>query len=162
MLGGSSHGELLTVSCNLKPSPISINRALHLYVNIDVRPQEVSDAEEHLTQEYNVKTMVSALPTLESYNTIPIAHLCHQGRDERMSLSPGRSRLLLSSTNAYCLPIKTPAPHAVQSHVATRRRSMLRSLTRPSLRKGYTICKLCDVDMWGPNGKLSKHICLLM
>lgn len=76
-------------------------------------------------------------------------HLYHE-RDERMSLSPGRSRLLLPSNNAYRVPNRNDKMDGEQ---LAARKEMLRTLTGPSSRKGYALCKLCNAQFWGPNGK---------
>lgn len=39
------------------------------------------------------------------------------------------------------------------SSIITARRDFVIAITRPSTRRGYLECRLCESEVWGPNGK---------
>lgn len=39
------------------------------------------------------------------------------------------------------------------SAITSARRDFVISITRPATKRGYLECRLCDSEVWGPNGK---------
>lgn len=82
-------------------------------------------------------------------------------RDVRMSLTPGRSLLLAhpplepSSRSQHASPSSAPsASDDDPARTAARKKAMLCALTKPSVHRGYVVCRLCSTLVWGPNGTL--------
>ncbi|PXF45839.1 hypothetical protein BWQ96_04376 [Gracilariopsis chorda] len=86
-----------------------------------------------------------------------------------MSLTPGRSLLLAhpplepSSRSQHASPSSAPsASDDDPARTAARKKAMLCALTKPSVHRGYVVCRLCSTLVWGPNGRYHIEKCTVL
>lgn len=52
-----------------------------------------------------------------------------------------------------------PSDSDASSTITTARRDFVIAITRPSTKRGYLECRLCDGEVWGPNGRYHLDKC---